>query len=346
MDDYQRLVVAQFFESLPNLSPELCHQFVLRHIVPALLPKTTSKVDVQPSAFQGSMSYTAILHIHSTHGGHRIVVQFRTEKQDLSGVTEASCIHGSIVPLVTYQGMYEELFVYTSPFAEGTPYISVLTSSDDFELPLWKKMAIVMDLADLVTRGARANNVPPDTAIVELTTTLDKTQHAVNDYAFQNISVRTSISACVSYVLSQLHNIVTLPLTLTHQDLSPFNYLIDLSTGNVKAVLDWDGALYLPVGSNFHFLDSLFGFMTLKGWQDADDRHELEAAFYDRALDSLAAQGYKGITKEKLELQKAIGMLLYGVERLLKSKDEHSEHYLDGYLRGLSFMKEPISSSY
>lgn len=29
MNDYQSLVVAQFFEPLPNLSQELCHQFAL-----------------------------------------------------------------------------------------------------------------------------------------------------------------------------------------------------------------------------------------------------------------------------------------------------------------------------
>ncbi|KAJ6084201.1 hypothetical protein N7486_011001 [Penicillium sp. IBT 16267x] len=342
MDDYQKLVVAQFFEPLPNLSQELYHQFVLHHIVPALLPNTTGKVEVQSSLFQGSMSYTAILHIHSTHADYRIVVQFRNEKQDLSAVAEASRIHGPIVPMVTYQGMYEGLFVYTSPFAEGTPYISVLMSSEDFKLPLWKKMMTVIDLADLVTRGARANNNISDTAIVELTSTLDKIQHTVNNYTFQNTSVKNSISACIGTVLLQLRDLAALPVTLTHQDLTPFIYLVDPSTGRVKAVLDWDGAFYLPVGSNFHFVDNLLGFMTLKGWQDTEDRHDLEAAFYDRALASLAAQGHKGITKEQLESQKAIGMLLYGVERLLKFKDERSEHYLDGYLRGLSFMNEPV----
>ncbi|KAJ5363781.1 uncharacterized protein N7496_009494 [Penicillium cataractarum] len=70
--------------------------------------------------------------------------------------------------------------------------------------------------------------------------------------------------------------------------------------------------------------------MTLSGWQDTEDCQELETAFYDRALASLAVQGFS----------KAVGMLLYGVERLLKFKDERAEHYLDGYLRGLSFMND------
>ncbi|KAJ5218701.1 uncharacterized protein N7498_000800 [Penicillium cinerascens] len=318
MDDYQRLVVAQFFEPMPNLSQKSCHQFVLHHIAPILLPNATGKVDVQPSPFQGRMSYTAILHTHSRSADHRIAVQFRSDKQDLFGVNEASRIRGPIVPLVTYQGMCEGLFVYASPFAEGIPYISVLMSSEDFQLPLQRKMVTLMDLADLITRGAE------------------------RPLLYSTLLYPTSLLLLREFVirklLPRLRDLAALPVTLTHQDLTPFNYLIDDSTGRVQAVLDWDGALYLPVGSNFHFMDSLFGFMTLSGWQDTEDRQELETAFYDRALTSLAAQGFGGITKEQLESQKAIGMLLYSVERLLKFKDERSEHYLDGYLGGLSLM--------
>ncbi|KAJ5776111.1 uncharacterized protein N7511_001122 [Penicillium nucicola] len=301
MDDYRRLVVAQFFEPLPNLSQNSCHQFLLHHVAPILLPNSTGKVDIQPSPFQGSMSYTAILHTHSTNAGHRIAVQFRSDKQHLFGVNEASRIHRPIVPLVTYQGIYEGLFVYTSPFAEGTPYISVLMSSEDFQLPLQKKMVTVMDLADLVTRGARANTATFNTTMFGLTSALERIRHTVSNYIFRHVTLRNCISTCISKLLPGLRNIATLPVTLTHQDLTPFNYLIDDSTGRVQAVLDWDGTLYLPVGSNSYFMDSLFGFMTPSGWQDTEDRRELETAFYDRALASLAAQGFGRITKQQLE---------------------------------------------
>ncbi|OQE20183.1 hypothetical protein PENFLA_c017G10834 [Penicillium flavigenum] len=341
MDDYQRLVVAQFFEPLPNLSQRSCHEFVLQNIAPALIPNATDKIDVEPSPFQGSMSYTAILHSQSG----RIVVQFRRDKQDLFGVTEASRVHGPIVPLVTYQGMYEGLFVYTSPYVEGIPYISVLMSSRDFQLPFHTKVATVLDLADLVTRGARANTTISDVIISELASSLLKIHHTADTYAFRNMALRSSISACISKLLTQLSDVAALPVALTHQDLAPFNYLIEESTGCIQAVLDWDGALYLPIGSNFHFMDNLFGFMTPSGWQDTEDRQELETAFYDRVLASLAAQGIKGVTKEQLELQKAIGILLYDVERLLKSKDERAEHYIRGHLQGLSFMDEFMFSN-
>lgn len=78
--------------------------------------------------------------------------------------------------------------------------------------------------------------------------------------------------------------------------------------------------------------------MTPSGWDDTEDRQELEAAFYDRALASLAAQEFGGVTKGQLESQKAIGILQHYVERLLKFEDERTEQYLDAYLRRLTFM--------
>lgn len=226
MDDYQTLVVAQFFEPLPSLSQTSCHQFVLHHIAPILFPNTTDKVDVQPSPFQGSMSYTAILHTHSMHTDHRTAVQFRSDKQDLFGVIEASRIHGHIVPLVTYRGMYEGLFVYTSPFAEGTPYISVLMSSQDYELPLRKKIVTVLDLADLVTRGARANTTP-DTTISDLTSTLDKIRYRSITMFSETQLLETAFPLVLA---NSYHGYAISPSSLSHLPTRISPHSITLST--------------------------------------------------------------------------------------------------------------------
>ena len=159
MDDYQKSTVAQIFEPYPTLSQLSCHQFALDYIAPILFPSTADKVDVRPSSFQGSMSYTAIL---SSSQDRRIVVQFRVEKQYLFGVTEANRVHGSLVPLVTFRGVYDVLFVYTAPFVEGTPYIQFLMSSPDFELPLCKTIATLLDIADIITRSVRSNGAASD----------------------------------------------------------------------------------------------------------------------------------------------------------------------------------------
>jgi hypothetical protein len=329
MDEYQRSIMVQFFKPFPTLSPSSCHQFILEHIAPTTLPNN-DLADVQPSLFQGSMSYTAILAAR----GHRIVVQFRSEQLDLFGVTEANRIHGNLVPLVTFRGEYKGLFVYTSCFVEGTPYIQVLMASPDLEMPLNKEMAALIDIADIVTRKAQENTAPTD-----FSNLLDGIKSKADTYPFRNTNLRSTISVCLNKLMPLLSGLTTLPLVLTHQDLSPFNYLINEFSGHIQAVLDWDGALYLPIGSNFHFVDSFFGYMTPSGWNNSEQRHEFEAAFYTRVLSNLTAQGFGGLKQEQLELQKAIGMLDYYMGRILKLRDEQTEHYLDGYLQLLTFMR-------
>lgn len=177
---------------------------------------TTGKVDVQPSLFQGSLSYTVILYTYSTDANYRITVQFRYDKQDLFGVSKASRTYRPIVRLVTYQGIYEGLFVCISPFVEGTPYISILISSKDFQVPLKRKIATAIDLTDLVTRGARANTAIFDTPLSDLTSTLERIRHKVNNYIFRYITLRNKIPAYINKLLLNLHNIATLPVILAY----------------------------------------------------------------------------------------------------------------------------------
>lgn len=101
-----------------------------------------------------------------------------------------------------------------SPFVEGTPYISVLIFSKDFQVPLEKKIATAINLADLITRGARANTAIFDTPLSDLTSTLERIRHKVNNYIFRYITLRNKISAYINKLLLYLHNIATLPVIL------------------------------------------------------------------------------------------------------------------------------------
>ncbi|KAF1985888.1 hypothetical protein K402DRAFT_103001 [Aulographum hederae CBS 113979] len=331
MDVYQEAVI-EFFKPYPQLSPSSCHQFILDQIAPAILPFSNLKqADVQPCPFQGSMSYTAILSTSS----ERLVVQFRSSQQDLFGVTEARHIHGDLVPLVSFYGEYEGLFVYTSSFVEGIPYIHALMESPDFEFPLVKTMKALHDMADIITRNAGGNIVPTDPSSL-----LDGVKSMADAYPFRKANLRSTVLTCISKLMPLLPDLAALPSVLNHQDLGAFNFLIDEPSCHILAVLDWDGALYLPVGSNFHFLEIFFGHMTPISWRNSEDRDELEASFYARVLSNLASQGFGQVTEEQLELQKAIGILEYYSKRILQLRDERTERYLEGYLERLSFMRQ------
>jgi hypothetical protein len=337
MDDYQKSLVEQFFNPFPKLSEESCCRFALDKISPILFPDIRDKINIRPGSFQGSMSYTIILNCTSI--AKSIVVQFRNEKEDLFGVTEANRIHGCLVPLITYHGKYEDLFVYSSPFSQGISYIQVLTSSPDLTIPLLQKTATIIDLANIISRDVRKDTRHPDISL------LDVIQSKYNDYLFQLPDLRKTISTCIDHLRLRVWDLTVLPLSLAHQDLSSFNYLIDDSTGRILTVLDWSGAQYQPLGSNFHFVEDLLGFMTTTGWSYDEDRKTLEASFYTRILHNLEEQGIKNVNRELLELQKAFGLLQYYLGRLLKLKDKRTELYLDGYLCGLSFIQHTCKMS-
>ncbi|KAF2667409.1 hypothetical protein BT63DRAFT_291354 [Microthyrium microscopicum] len=330
MEDYQQSLVDQFFSPLSSLTEESCCRFALEKLSPVMWPGGHDKISIRPSSFQGSMSFTIIVHRASID--ESIVVQFRSEEEDLSGVTEAHRIHGPLAPLVTYRGKYEDLFVYSSPFSPGTPYIEVLTSSKD--LTLTHKTATILDLADIISRDAKRHTQDPDTCL------LNSIQSGIGGYIFQLPNLHSAIYTCIDHLRPRMQELTILPLSLSHQDLSSFNYLIDDSTGRITTVLDWSGAQYQPLGSNFHFVEDLLGYMTPTGWTYDEDRNTLEDSFYTRICENLQQQHINSVNRELLEPQKAIGLLQYYLERLLKLKDKRTELYLDGYLSGLTFMTQ------
>ena len=128
-------------------------------------------------------------------------------------------------------------------------------------------------------------------------------------------------------------------------DMTPFNYLVDAASGQVTAILDWDGAKYLPVGHNFHFVEHLFGYMTRDGWVDNEDREILESFFYEKARRHLVSQGFDESDLEALGHEKILGTLTYYVPKLLEKKDGRAERYLEVYLEQFPSHQQKTSIS-
>ncbi len=329
MDNYQQSLIAQFFSQCPRTSQAKCHQYIRQDLVPQLVPGRDTFVRVTPNLYQGSFSYTCVADLHnSTPNGKYIVIQFRHEKRDLWGTTEAHQLHGVIVPLVSFQGTHDGLFVYTSPLAPGIPYVGLLTACE-ISLSLDHRFKTVGDLADALTRKAQ---VPSD--YLSFGTSLSSIESTVNTFHFQNKDLRRRISARISEIRDHDVGLAKLPLVLTHMDMTPFNYLVDMASGQVTAILDWDSAEYLPVGYNLHFVEHLFGYMTRDGWEDAEDREALEAFFYDRVWQRLLLQGFDEKDLEALDHEKTLGTLMFYVPKLLEWKDGMAERYLERYLQG------------
>ena len=325
MDSYQRSLIAQFFSQCPRASQAQCHQYVRQDLVPQLVPGGNA-VQVTPNPYQGNFSYTCLAHVPtSAPNGKCIVIQFRHQRRDLWGTTEAHKLHGVIVPLVAFQGTYNGLFVYTSPLAPGIPYVGLLMASET-SLSLGHRFKTISNLADAFTRKAQAPSGYMST------TSLSRIESLVNSFDFQNNNLRRRITTCITKIREEEVRLARLPVVLTHTDMTPFNYLVDMASGEVTAILDWDNAKYLPIGHNLHFAEQIFIFMTRDGWEDVEDREALESYFYDRVRQRLFLQGFNENDLEGLEHEKTLGTLLYYVPRLFEWKDGIAERYLERLL--------------
>ncbi|KAL7268775.1 hypothetical protein RUND412_008588 [Rhizina undulata] len=290
MDSYQKSLIDDFFEGT-HTSHLDCHQFIQERLSPQLFPTAKNRIEVKPSPYQGSLSYTCIAEASDQKpNGEAVVVQFRRDKISIDGNVEANRLHPSIVPLVTAREDYAGLFVYTSPLAEGTPCIEVIMARRE-DLPLEHRLTTVDDLVRIIW------------------------------FMGQNLPL----------IFSKL------PLVLTHTDLSPLNYLVDPPTGKITTVLDWDGASYLPLGRNFHFVEHVFGYMTTQGWENYEGHKKLEDHFNARVRELLEAQGFEEDVLRAVECSKALGILEYFVPKFREWKDDRPERYLRGYLRNLSW---------
>ncbi len=272
------------------------------------------------------ISYTCFANHHNpTSADEHTVIQFRHGQVDLWGNGQARQLHGSIVPLVIFRGTYEGLYVYTSSLALGIPYSGLLMAIKE-PLSLDPRLRTVDDLAKALTYKAQVL-----TQQSSANTSLSHMKLIVDCFEFQIQDLKRHIITCILKIEQQDAHISKLPIVLTHMDMTSFKYLVDAASGQVTAILDWDGAEYLPVGRNFHFVEHLFRYMTRDGWEDSEDREVLESFFHQRVCQHLVSQGFDGSDFTALEREKTLGTLIYYVPKLLEWKEGRAEGYLQHF---------------
>ncbi|RPB04654.1 hypothetical protein L873DRAFT_1799024 [Choiromyces venosus 120613-1] len=338
MDHYQETAMANFFKECSLSSPTECHQYIRDRLLQQLFP-SKDDIEISPSPLQGSMSYTCIAkHKAGDQISQSVVLQFRCTELDRYGNHEASRLHGAVVPLVTFRGSHHGVYVYTSPFAAGKPYVETLFRGDS--LPLENKLTTVTDLARIMARStnqAIADTHPPDSYVTQLASKFDKLD-------FQSSTTRQRVLRSLSNIRDNWNLLAKLPQALSHPDLTPFNYHVEPISGGITAVLDWGGATYQPLGRNFHFAENLFGFMMKQGWVDLPERVELEARFKDEVWDVLRSQGYAKEDLRALECSKVLGILEYYVAKMAEWRNHMPEMFLEGYLRHCSWEADLVSA--
>lgn len=192
-----------------------------------------------------------------------------------------------------FQGTFDGLYVYTSPLAPGISYFRLLTARKEL-LSLNHRLRIVGDLAKALTHKAQFFT---DHSFVN--TSLSSIKLSVDCFNFRNKDLKRRITAWISKIRPQDAYLAKLPIVLTHMNMTPFNYFVDAASGQVTAILDWDGAKYLPIGHNFHFVGSCWDTATswwkgqsVAGWY-ADYKKKLSLSEYTISKKYDCGVGYR-----------------------------------------------------
>jgi hypothetical protein len=153
------------------------------------------------------------------------------------------------------------------------------------------------------------------------------------------------IDRCVRMIHRHASLVDALPTVLAHADLTSLNILIDPPTGKVTGILDWDSATYERLGYNLYFVEQLFGYMTLTGWVDYEDREKIEQDFYETFYQSLSSQGIEVTETFRLavEVSKAVGLLGYYSTRMKSGNTELFQKYLVAFLKRLSWERQDVN---
>ena len=128
-----------------------------------------------------------------------------------------------------------------------------------------------------------------------------------------NLPVRFQPS--VIYVRNNLDSLFTdWPMTLSHEDLTEQNVLIDPSTGHLTGVVDWVNARIAPFGVGFYGAESFMGTMNDYGWKYFCNVEKMRATFkglIETALTESTPEIPLRVARSKLFLAEQLGVLLH-----------------------------------
>jgi hypothetical protein len=125
-----------------------------------------------------------------------------------------------------------------------------------------------------------------------------------------------------THLLSNLSSVISLPWVLTHGDLLPGNFMLNLSTGHLTGLVDWAESEVLPFGLCFYGLEEILGEVTESGFAYHPQSDVLRAIFWEemeRGIPGLKHGGggngggarEKWSLRERIRMSRDLGVLLW-----------------------------------
>lgn len=208
--------------------------------------------DIEPVDNQGSVSYTVISKKQNK------IVQFRLRRLNEAALSLAHETYGECVPQMKYVDD-SALPTYIAPVLPGQ--IHILQQFPEDRFPLERQIRTVQDVARFVAKGAFKPQ-PKDSYAEGSWTRTAKTLLLALCNNKSLMTVEPRFAARAASLIPKVSLLDQLPPVLTNPDFAEINMMVDISSGALTGVLDFDDAQVEAFGmSIFGVYEGFFGHM-------------------------------------------------------------------------------------
>ena len=276
---------------------------------------------------QGSNSYTLIC------PGRDRIIQFRTEELNIKAIDEARQQHGDLVPRTIRHHDFL-LPVDTYNILPGHLHAWRRVTRDPF--PLDREKKTITDLAKFIATATHfprsKDHYENDSWTVSANATLQRLE--------QNFPLREiapDLHTHIASLRTKLHLLTTLPLVLTHPDLTSQNIFVEKDTGHLTGILNCEEARTEAFGTNiFALYEKFLGSMVNGHWSPYDmpageqyPRQSvidvLSAAFWDTLWTHVASGLQREVYAEAVGVAVRVGIINRYLEGMIMMDESDLE---------------------
>jgi hypothetical protein len=307
--------------------------------------------DVKEFGYQGYCSYTLLLiprqglltgrnevqsngYALSFGVAGQLIVQLRPAQHalDLDIVWAASRTYSPLVPTIQALDIHLSggLCAYEMNRVEGTPMSCLQHCQVAVDPETWKKQeTLIASFARLISQGwptittmkRRDSILRPDSPLANQLVILSQCRGKVGSCIVQKLERLTEelpdqwLRERARAMLNNLRMINDYSVVLNHGDLIPSNILVDEQTWEIRGLVDWAEAEYLPFGTSLYGLEHLLGFFQPESLQSGrprfvyyDNARQLREFFWTHLLDLVPELRIK---QEEVRVMRDVGVLLW-----------------------------------
>ncbi|KAH7878939.1 uncharacterized protein C8R40DRAFT_689629 [Lentinula edodes] len=275
-----------------------CYQTLAEATAIAEKYHRSKAVSTRMTEFQGMFSKTVIIKLEDES---EWVVQLRDNEIDTTKVALARSKLGDVVPFVHRASPLKAHFAFIAPFVHGKVWCK-----KDKELSGAERVSIATQLGGMLARCA----INEDSSAMIDSYVIPRLRYIL-DHSFVD-GTHPQLRARIEDLANQAPSTHVLPLAVIHEDVNSMNIILDDESNGIAALIDWEAASLLPLGSNAWCIRFLATVNRNRIDYETDDTLPMTRGFWTGLVDNLPLhlKGRKDVLEALLSAMQ-IGLVMF-----------------------------------